>query len=133
MSQKQYNKWLILSAVVIGSIMGPIDGSIVNIAMPEFTKIFHTNITTVSWVSMTYLLVLSSLMMTFGRLGDMLGYKKTVSIRPFDFFNIFCDLESFCKYIYVNNYASFPSNRSWHANVNDISYYNIRVSSKRKR
>lgn len=76
MSQKQYNKWLILSAVVIGSIMGPIDGSIVNIAMPEFTKIFHTNITTVSWVSMTYLLVLSSLMMTFGRLGDMLGYKK---------------------------------------------------------
>ncbi|WP_029687523.1 MFS transporter [Thermoanaerobacter sp. A7A] len=76
MPQKHYNKWIILSAVVMGSIMGPIDGSVVNIAMPEFTKIFHTNITTVSWVSMTYLLVLSSLMMTFGRLGDMLGYKK---------------------------------------------------------
>ncbi|WP_028992413.1 MFS transporter [Thermoanaerobacter thermocopriae] len=76
MSHKNYNRWAILSAVVIGSIMGPIDGSIVNIAMPEFTKVFHTNITTVSWVSMTYLLVLSSLMMTFGRLGDMLGYKK---------------------------------------------------------
>ncbi|AEM78299.1 MFS transporter [Thermoanaerobacter wiegelii] len=76
MTQKHYSKWVILSAVVIGSIMGPIDGSVVNIAMPEFTKIFHTNITTVSWVSMTYLLVVSSLMMTFGRLGDMLGYKK---------------------------------------------------------
>ncbi|NNG67071.1 MFS transporter [Caldanaerobacter subterraneus] len=76
MAQKQYNKWIILSAVVIGSIMGPIDGSVVNLAMPEFTKIFHTNITTVSWVSMIYLLVVSSLMMTFGRLGDILGYKK---------------------------------------------------------
>jgi len=76
MIQKEYNKWIILSAVVIGSIMGPIDGSVVNIAMPVFTKIFNTNITTVSWVSMIYLLIVSSLMMTFGRLGDMVGYKK---------------------------------------------------------
>lgn len=73
---RHYSKWSILSAVVIGSIMGPIDGSVTNIAMPELARIFHTNITTVSWVAMTYLLVLSSLMMTFGRLGDMLGYKK---------------------------------------------------------
>lgn len=73
---KHYSKWSILSAVVIGSIMGPIDGSVTNIAMPDLARIFHTNITTVSWVAMTYLLVLSSLMMTFGRLGDMLGYKK---------------------------------------------------------
>ncbi|AGB18646.1 MFS transporter [Thermoanaerobacterium thermosaccharolyticum] len=76
MEKLRTNKWIILSAVLIGTVMGPIDGSVTNIAMPQLAKIFHTDITTTSWISMTYLLMLSSLMLTFGRLGDMVGYKK---------------------------------------------------------
>ncbi|SNX55055.1 MFS transporter [Thermoanaerobacterium sp. RBIITD] len=76
MEKFRTNKWSILSAVLIGTVMGPIDGSVTNIAMPQLAKIFNTDITTISWVAMTYLLMLSSLMLTFGRLGDMIGYKK---------------------------------------------------------
>ncbi|WP_073344076.1 MFS transporter [Caldanaerobius fijiensis] len=81
MSEKAYkNRYLILSAVLIGSMMGPLDGSVVNIAMPTLQRYFNVDVGTVSWVSMSYLLVLSSMLLTFGRLGDMLGYKRLFQI-----------------------------------------------------
>ncbi|WP_422444790.1 MFS transporter [Thermoanaerobacterium sp. DL9XJH110] len=70
------NRYKVLLAVLIGSAMGPLDGSVVNVAMPTLSKVFNVGMSTVSWVSMSYLLVLSSLLLTYGRLGDMLGYRK---------------------------------------------------------
>lgn len=69
-------RYRILTAVLLGTIMGPLDGSVVNVAMPTLAEVFNAGMTTVSWVSMSYLLILSSLLLTYGRLGDMLGYKK---------------------------------------------------------
>lgn len=69
-------RWLILFAVMGASIMGPIDGSVVNIAMPTFSQVFHVDLNTVGWVSMSYLLVLGSLILTYGRLGDMFGFRR---------------------------------------------------------
>jgi len=69
-------KYWILLAVLIGTVMGPLDSSVVNVAMPTLSEVFKAGMTTVSWVSMSYLLILSSLLLTYGRLGDMLGYKK---------------------------------------------------------
>lgn len=81
LSEKAYkNRYMILSAVLIGSMMGPLDGSVVNIAMPTLQQYFNVDVGTVSWVSMSYLLVLSSMLLTFGRLGDMLGYKRLFQI-----------------------------------------------------
>lgn len=71
-----YRRWSILIAIMLGSIMTPIDGSIMNITMPTLTKVFNAPIDTVSWVSISYLLVVSSTLSTFGRLGDILGYKR---------------------------------------------------------
>ncbi|MCR4430905.1 MAG: MFS transporter [Tepidanaerobacteraceae bacterium] len=70
------NKYKILTAVLLGTIMGPLDTSVVNVAMPTLAEVFRAGMTTVSWVSMSYLLILSSLLLTYGRLGDMLGYRK---------------------------------------------------------
>ncbi|MDI3480670.1 MAG: hypothetical protein PWQ97_325 [Tepidanaerobacteraceae bacterium] len=69
-------KYWILSAVLMGTVMGPLDTSVVNVAMPTLSEVFKSGMTTVSWVSMSYLLVLSSLLLTYGRLGDMLGYRR---------------------------------------------------------
>lgn len=73
---KFHDKYKILLAVLIGSLMGPLDGSAVNVAMPTFSEFFKVGMTTVSWVSMAYLLVLSGLLLTYGKLGDVIGYKK---------------------------------------------------------
>lgn len=68
-------KWLILAAVMLGSIMAPIDASVVNVVLPTITDFFHTELATAQWVPMIYLLMISSLLLTYGRLGDILGYR----------------------------------------------------------
>ena len=69
-------KWLILTAVMLGSIMGPLDGSIVNTVLPSITDFFHSEISIAQWVPTVYLLTISCLILLYGRLGDMFGYKR---------------------------------------------------------
>lgn len=69
-------RYLVLAALVPGIIMGPIDASIVNIVLPTITEYFAVDISTAQWVPMIYLLIISSLLLFYGRLGDIIGYKK---------------------------------------------------------
>lgn len=65
-----------LAAIMLGSIMGPIDASIVNVILPTITGYFGVPIATAQWVPMIYLLTISSLLLFYGRMGDILGYKR---------------------------------------------------------
>ncbi len=69
-------RYLVLAAMVPGIIMGPIDASIVNVVLPTITAKFAVEISTAQWVSMIYLLTISSLLLFYGRLGDIFGYKR---------------------------------------------------------
>jgi EmrB/QacA subfamily drug resistance transporter len=61
---------------MLGGIMGPIDASIVNVILPTITQFFNVDISTAQWVPMIYLLSMSSLILFYGRLGDILGYRR---------------------------------------------------------
>jgi EmrB/QacA subfamily drug resistance transporter len=69
-------KWLILAAVMLGTFMGPLDGSIVNTINPKLRDAFNTDISIVQWVPTIYLLTISCLILLYGRLGDMVGHKR---------------------------------------------------------
>ena len=69
-------KWLILSAVMLGMFMAPLDASIVNTVLPDITRYFETELSIAQWVPTVYLLTISCLILLYGRLGDMVGYKK---------------------------------------------------------
>jgi len=69
-------RYSVLAAIMLGSIMGPIDASIVNVVLPTITQSFHVSISTAQWIPMVYLLTISSLLLFYGRLGDILGYRK---------------------------------------------------------
>lgn len=69
-------RWRALVALLAGVIMGPIDASIVNINLPVIAADLGVTPDRVGWVSMAYLLVLGSLLLPFGRLGDILGLKR---------------------------------------------------------
>jgi len=75
-------------------IMGPIDASAVYIAMPKMAGVFGVTPAAVGWVSMTYLLVLASFLLSFGRLGDMVGFKKVyqIGLLVFVFTSALCGL-----------------------------------------
>ena len=70
------SKWLILTAVMLGTFMTPLDGSIVNTVLPSITTSFHTEISIAQWVPTVYLLTICCLILLYGRLGDMVGYKR---------------------------------------------------------
>jgi len=70
------SKWLVLAAIGIGTYMSALDTSVVNAILPVITKYFHTDVATIEWVVTTYLLVVSGLLLSMGRLGDMRGNKN---------------------------------------------------------
>ena len=69
-------KWLVLSAVSVGAFISTLSGSIVNISLPTIADDLGVGISDVEWIVVAYLLTAGSLLLTFGRLGDILGYKK---------------------------------------------------------
>ncbi len=68
-------KWLVLVAVGVGTFMSALDGSVVNTLLPVIQGYFHSDVATVEWVVTVYLLVVSGLLLSFGRLGDLRGNK----------------------------------------------------------
>jgi MFS family permease len=69
------SRWWILVAVGVGSFMTALDGSVVNIILPVVSQAFKTDVATIEWVVTVYLLVISGLLLSFGRLGDLRGHK----------------------------------------------------------
>src|SRR4051812_34512672 len=55
--------------------MSALDGSVVNSLLPLLRTTLHTEVATVEWVVTVYLLVVSGLLLGFGRLGDLRGHK----------------------------------------------------------
>jgi EmrB/QacA subfamily drug resistance transporter len=74
-----FNKWLIFSLVAVGIFMSTLDGSIVNVALPTIMTELNVSLTTVQWVVVIYLLTISSLLLSFGRLSDMWGRRWVYS------------------------------------------------------
>jgi EmrB/QacA subfamily drug resistance transporter len=70
------NKWHILLAIMLGTIVTPLDASIVNTILPSITTSFRTDIAIAQWVPTVYLLTVCCLILLFGRLGDIAGHKK---------------------------------------------------------
>ncbi len=87
-------RWAILGAVMLGSIMGPLDGSIVNTVLPSITRHFHTDISIAQWVPTIYLLTISCLILLYGRLGDMIGYRTVFlwGLAAFTVTSVLCGL-----------------------------------------
>jgi len=69
-------KWWVLIAIGIGTFMSALDGSVVNTTLPVITRQLSSNVAAAEWVVTVYLLVLSGLLLSFGRLGDMQGHKR---------------------------------------------------------
>jgi len=70
------HRWLILAAVLIGTLVGTFGSSLVNVALPAIMDHFAVEIRSATWVVTIYILLVAVLMPLFGHLGDMYGYKR---------------------------------------------------------
>lgn len=86
--------WYALGAVMLGTIMAPLDGSVANIALATIGQAFGVRIDAVTWVLLSYLLVTASTVALFGRLGDIIGPKRIylVGFAVFGFGSLACAL-----------------------------------------
>ncbi len=66
-------KWYVMAAVAMGTFLGTIDGSIVNVALPTLVGAFDSELAIVQWIVLAYLLTVATLMLSVGRLADMFG------------------------------------------------------------
>jgi EmrB/QacA subfamily drug resistance transporter len=67
------NPWAVLLVVSLGFFMTLLDLTIVNIAIPNLITNLHASLDDVLWVINAYALVLAVLVITAGRLGDLVG------------------------------------------------------------
>jgi EmrB/QacA subfamily drug resistance transporter len=68
-------KWKTMLGVSIGALTAPLGTSTITIGLPTIAQSLHQDITVVEWVLVAYLLVTTSLLQSFGRLGDLVSIK----------------------------------------------------------
>ena len=88
------NKWYVMAAVIMGTFLATIDGSIVNVSLPVMVTELHSNFVTMQWVILAYLVTVTTLMLSIGRLADMIGKKPlyTAGMVVFTIGSMLCGL-----------------------------------------
>ena len=70
------NKWIVLALSGTATFMTTLDSSIVNIGLPSIARAFGVPLSgNIEWVLIGYLVVIAAVLLTLGRLADMLGRK----------------------------------------------------------
>lgn len=73
---KNIKKWTIFIVIISATFMATLDGSIVNVALPSMAKALGVTTSQIQYVVTSYLIVISGVILIFGRLGDMFGKTK---------------------------------------------------------
>ena len=69
-------RWIALIVVCLAMFMNALDGSIVNVALPDIQRSLHFSQSGLTWVVDAYLISFGSFLLMAGRLGDLIGRKK---------------------------------------------------------
>jgi EmrB/QacA subfamily drug resistance transporter len=66
----------VLLTVIIGTFLGRLDQSIVNLALPSIINQFGISVSAAGWIATAYIIANAVFVPVWGKLGDMLGRKK---------------------------------------------------------
>lgn len=69
-------RWVILFTVLSATFMATLDGSIVNVALPDMSAKLSVNMAAIEWVVTSFLITIAATILIFGRLGDIKGKTK---------------------------------------------------------
>ena len=73
---KPSNKWAILFLAAFSGFITSLDSSIVNIGLPTIAQTFHVGVSgEIEWIIIGYLVIIASVLLTFGRIADLIGRK----------------------------------------------------------
>lgn len=73
-------RWFILALVGIAQLMVVLDATVMNIALPSAQNALHFSDVDRQWIITAYSLTFGSLLLLFGRIGDLFGRKLTLVV-----------------------------------------------------
>ncbi len=74
------NRWYALIFIALGLAIVVIDNTVLNVSIPYMLRDLNASLNAIEWVISGYALTIATLLITFGRLGDLYGRKKTFLI-----------------------------------------------------
>jgi EmrB/QacA subfamily drug resistance transporter len=91
---EEARKWWTLAAVAFGLFMIMLDNTVVNVALPAIAADLGVGLSELEWIVTGYALTFASLMLTGGKLADMLGRRLVfiVGLVIFTFSSLACGL-----------------------------------------
>jgi EmrB/QacA subfamily drug resistance transporter len=94
LTAEENRKWWTLAAVAFGLFMIMLDNTVVNVALPSIGRDLHVSISSLEWVVTAYALTFAALLITGGKLGDLLGRRRIfiVGIAIFTLSSLACGL-----------------------------------------
>ena len=73
---EEHRKWWTLVAVAFGLFMIMLDNTVVNVALPSIQRDLHVSVSQLEWVVNGYFLTFAVLMLSGGKLADLLGRRR---------------------------------------------------------
>ena len=70
------HRWWALVAVALGVSLVIMDATVVNVALPVIIEDLHLDATQAEWMNAIYSLVFAALLLTVGRVGDIVGRRR---------------------------------------------------------
>ena len=83
--RKQHYKWLVLFSGALSIFGTAFDRGSSNVIIPEIAQHFSADLPTAQWVAISYLVVISALMLPLGRFSDIVGRKIVIVVGLFVF------------------------------------------------
>jgi EmrB/QacA subfamily drug resistance transporter len=91
---EEARKWWTLAAVAFGLFMIMLDNTVVNVALPSIAADLQADLSELEWIVTGYALTFASLMLTGGKLADLLGRRRifVVGLTIFTLSSLACGL-----------------------------------------
>jgi EmrB/QacA subfamily drug resistance transporter len=99
-SSRPMHTSIVLGIVMLGTLMGALDSTIVLLAFPVINDSLHSDLATSIWIILAYLLVIAVATTQMGRIGDRYGRSKIFNVG-FVIFTIGSALCGFSAHIYM--------------------------------
>jgi EmrB/QacA subfamily drug resistance transporter len=91
---EETRKWWTLAAVAFGLFMIMLDNTVVNVALPSIARDLQVDLSELEWIVTGYALTFASLMLTGGKLADLMGRRLIfiVGLAIFTLSSLACGL-----------------------------------------
>ena len=88
-------RWLVLGICCMSILLVGLDNTIVNVALPSIGRQLHAGVSGLQWAVDAYTLVLASLLMLSGSMGDRLGRRRVfqTGLAVFALASLLCSLQ----------------------------------------